>query len=67
MPEEDHSAKIGRDAESSAIITGDRNTATITITNYYYSESKTAIPLESRDADDENLLCPYRGLFHFGT
>jgi tetratricopeptide (TPR) repeat protein len=66
MREEDRSAKLGGSADSSAIITGDRNTATITITNYYYSESKTAIPLESTNADNENLLCPYRGLFHFG-
>ncbi|UNU23620.1 WD40 repeat domain-containing protein [Microcoleus vaginatus] len=66
MAEEDHSAKIGRDAESSAIITGDRNTATITITNYYYSENTTVVPVDSTDAVDEKLPCPYRGLFHFG-
>ncbi|MGI2906182.1 tetratricopeptide repeat protein, partial [Tolypothrix sp. VBCCA 56010] len=66
MPEEDRSAKVGGSADRSAIITGDSNTATITITNYYYRESTTVLPVESTDAADENLLCPYRGLFHFG-
>jgi hypothetical protein len=65
MREEDRSAKLGGSADSSAIITGDRNTATITITNYYYPENTTVIPVESTDAVDENLPCPYRGLFHF--
>ncbi|MBP5973335.1 tetratricopeptide repeat protein [Brasilonema sp. CT11] len=66
MTEEDRSAKVGGSADSSAIITGDSNTATITITNYYYRENTTVVPVESTDAADENLLCPYRGLFHFG-
>ncbi|WP_199341390.1 hypothetical protein, partial [Scytonema hofmannii] len=66
MPEEDRSAKVGGSADRSAIITGDRNTATITITNYYYRESTTVLPIESTDAADEILACPYRGLFHFG-
>ena len=66
MTEEDRSAQVGGSADSSAIITGDRNTATITITNYYYRENTTLVPTESTDAESENLLCPYRGLFHFG-
>ncbi len=66
MTAENRSAKVGGSADSSAIITGDSNTATITITNYYYRENTTLIPVESTDATDENLLCPYRGLFHFG-
>ena len=66
MTEEDRSAKVGGSADRSAIITGDSNTATITITNYYYRESTTVLPIESTDAADENLPCPYRGLFHFG-
>ena len=63
--EEDRSAKLGGSADTSAIITGDRNTATITITNYYYGEETTVVPTESTDAADEALPCPYRGLFHF--
>jgi hypothetical protein len=47
MTEEDRSAKVGGSADRSAIITGDRNTATITITNYYYRENTTVIPVES--------------------
>jgi WD40 repeat protein len=66
MTEENRSAKVGGSADRSAIITGDRNTATITITNYYYRENTTVVPIESTDADNENLPCPYRGLFHFG-
>jgi hypothetical protein len=62
----DRSAKVGGSADRSAIITGDSNTATITITNYYYRENTTVVPIESTDAADENLPCPYRGLFHFG-
>ncbi|MFB2771208.1 tetratricopeptide repeat protein [Pelatocladus sp. BLCC-F211] len=67
MPEEDRSAKLGGSADSSAIITGDSNTTTITIINYnYYHENTTVVPIESTDAADENLPCPYRGLFPFG-
>ncbi|BAY91216.1 MULTISPECIES: WD40 repeat domain-containing protein [unclassified Tolypothrix] len=66
MTEEDRSASVGGSALSSAIITGDRNTATITITNYYYRENTTVLPVNSTDAPDESLPCPYRGLFHFG-
>ncbi len=62
---EDRSALIGGSADRSAIITGDRNTATITITNYYYRENTTVVPIESTDIENENLPCPYRGLFHF--
>ncbi|NEU71341.1 hypothetical protein PI95_001755, partial [Hassallia byssoidea VB512170] len=65
MPEEDRSAKVGGSADRSAIITGDSNTATITITNYYYRDT-TVVPIESTDVSSENLVCPYRGLFHFG-
>jgi WD40 repeat protein len=66
MTEEDRSAKVGGSALSSAVITGDRNTANITITNYYYHESTTVLPIDSTDAEYESLPCPYRGLFHFG-
>lgn len=67
MTEEDRSAKVGGSADRSAIITGDSNTATITITNHnYYHENTTVIPIESTDAADDELPCPYRGLFHFG-
>jgi hypothetical protein len=63
---EDRSAKVGGSADSSAIITGDRNTATITIINYNYRENTTVVPIESTVATDETLPCPYRGLFPFG-
>lgn len=64
---DNRSAKLGGSAESSAIITGDRSTATITITNYYgYREAPKVEPVESTEGGDENLPCPYRGLFHFG-
>ena len=67
MIEEDRSVKVGENADGSIIIPGDRNTATITITNYYYSEDTREKLVESTDtASDENLPCPYRGLFHFG-
>ncbi|MGD1806705.1 tetratricopeptide repeat protein, partial [Dapis sp. BLCC M126] len=62
---DNRSAQLGGSANSSAIMTGDNNTATITITNYYYRESTTVL-VESVDTADENLFCPYRGLFHFG-
>jgi tetratricopeptide (TPR) repeat protein len=59
-------ASVGGRADHGASVTGDRNTTTVTITNYYYRESTTVVPIESADADDKNLPCPYRGLFHFG-
>ncbi|QIR40777.1 hypothetical protein HCG51_31510 [Tolypothrix sp. PCC 7910] len=66
MTEENRSVKVGGSADSSAIQTGTGNTATITITNYYYREDTTVVPIESTVAANENLPCPYRGLFHFG-
>jgi hypothetical protein len=59
-------ANVGGSADNGAVITGDSNTATITITNYYYRETTSVVPIESANTDDENLSCPYRGLFHFG-
>jgi hypothetical protein len=51
----------GTNAATSA--TGD---ATVII-NYYYREDTRVVPVDSPDtAADENLPCPYRGLFHFG-
>ncbi|WP_414623221.1 hypothetical protein [Calothrix sp. CCY 0018] len=66
MTEENRSVEIGRDVKESVIIPGNSNTATITITNYYYREQTTVTPVASTDTADENLPCPYRGLFHFG-
>ncbi|HLP90796.1 MAG TPA: WD40 repeat domain-containing protein [Nostocaceae cyanobacterium] len=41
--------------------------AIITITNYYYREQPQTVYAESADISvNENLPCPYRGLFHFG-
>lgn len=61
---EDRSAKVSGSADRSAIITGDRNTATISITNYYYRENTSVVAIDT-DTENENLPCPYRGLFHF--
>ena len=65
---DNRSAQLGGSADSSAIITGDSNTATITITNYYYREEARVAQFESDNdaAIDDNLPCPYRSLFHFG-
>ncbi|MEI2582352.1 pentapeptide repeat-containing protein, partial [Scytonema sp. PRP1] len=48
-------------------IQGDYNTQ-IHITNYhYYREDIRTAPVESaKTSADDNLPCPYRGLFHFG-
>ena len=62
---DNRSVKLGGSVGESIIIPGDRNTATITITNYYYrEEARVASGVES--AETEALSCPYRGLFHFG-
>ncbi|MBD2772519.1 WD40 repeat domain-containing protein [Iningainema tapete] len=46
--------------------TGEGN-AVINITNYYYREDIKVAPVTSADTNtDDNLPCPYRGLFHFG-
>jgi hypothetical protein len=50
---------------------GDGNQTTVdqsrhvTIINYYYREEVKELPAGS-DATADNLICPYRGLFHFG-
>ena len=36
------------------------------IYNYYYREESRSVAVESAAASDDNLPCPYRGLFHFG-
>jgi len=46
-------------------IHGDNNKQ-VQIINYYYREAIKTIAAESADTDNENLPCPYRGLFHFG-
>ncbi|MDZ8090218.1 MAG: hypothetical protein RMY16_32405, partial [Nostoc sp. DedQUE12b] len=35
------------------------------IYNYHYGEGTQVVPVESTDAADKILPCPYRGLFHF--
>ena len=42
------------------------NNKQVQIINYYYREATKAVIYESTDTDNENLPCPYRGLFHFG-
>lgn len=44
---EDRSAKVSGSADRSAIIIGERNTATISITNYYYRETTAAVPIDT--------------------
>jgi WD40 repeat protein len=65
--------KIGEDVNSSTIISGDGNVgvqgdrAIITISNYYYREDIKVAPVTPADINaDDDLPCPYRGLFHFG-
>ncbi|MFM6344906.1 MAG: hypothetical protein ACKPFK_07125, partial [Dolichospermum sp.] len=36
------------------------------ITNYYYRDEVTLVPSDSPNTIDEDIPCPYRGLFHFG-
>jgi hypothetical protein len=37
----------------------------VTIYNYYYREESRTVSVESAEPDND-LPCPYRGLFHFG-
>ncbi len=67
---ENRSIQIGEGINSSSVISGDGSVgvhgdrATIAITNYYYREDTKVVTVDTDT--DENLPCPYRGLFHFG-
>ncbi|EAZ93039.1 nSTAND1 domain-containing NTPase [Crocosphaera chwakensis] len=64
MSEQDRIKQTVSEAEYAATsATGD---AIITITNYYYREEANVNSVEADDSVDDNLPCPYRGLFHFG-
>ncbi|NCR56175.1 MAG: S-layer homology domain-containing protein [Microcystis aeruginosa L211-07] len=52
--------------EAQYAATSGTGNASITITNYYYREEARIAPADSADVADDNLPCPYRGLFHFG-
>ncbi|NCS57349.1 MAG: WD40 repeat domain-containing protein, partial [Microcystis aeruginosa G11-04] len=52
--------------EAQYAATSGTGSATITITNYYYREEARITPADSAHVADDNLPCPYRGLFHFG-
>ncbi|NCR68960.1 MAG: WD40 repeat domain-containing protein, partial [Microcystis aeruginosa LL11-07] len=52
--------------EAQYAVTSGTGNATITITNYYYREEARITPADSAHVADDNLPCPYRGLFHFG-
>ncbi len=56
---------IEQGVDNSAITTG--NGKVITITNYYYREDIKVAPVTLAEINaDDDLPCPYRGLFHFG-
>jgi len=58
-----YSSKFEESVDS--VVVGENNT----IYNYfYYREDVSAKPVESQEtaAEQQKLLCPYRGLFHFG-
>jgi hypothetical protein len=52
--------------EAAYAATSATGNAAIYINNYYYREEVRVAPVESAEASDKNLPCPYRGLFHFG-
>ena len=55
--------RVGEARQSAVTTTGD---AVVHITNYYYREVSQVDPAESdRASSDDELPCPYRGLFHF--
>ena len=60
---EDRSIQVGQGISRSNVISGDL--ATITITNYYYREDTKVVTVESGDTDEQEIPCPYRGLYHF--
>jgi len=52
--------------EAQYAATSARGSAVINITNYYYREDVAVTPVKLADPSaDENLSCPYQGLFHF--
>ncbi|MBE9002618.1 pentapeptide repeat-containing protein [Nostoc sp. LEGE 12447] len=61
---EDNKAVLG---DSNSVVQGNHNTQNIHITNYYYHEDiRVAFVKPTSDAfTDEELPCPYRGLYHF--
>jgi uncharacterized protein YjbI with pentapeptide repeats len=53
--------------ETQYAATSGTGSAVINITNYYYREDIRTAPVQSaKTSADDNLPCPYRGLFHFG-
>jgi uncharacterized protein YjbI with pentapeptide repeats len=54
--------------ETQYAATSATGSAVINITNYHYyrEDIKTAPVNSAKTSADDNLLCPYRGLFHFG-
>ncbi|MDF5719550.1 MAG: hypothetical protein PUP91_03455, partial [Rhizonema sp. PD37] len=67
---EDRSIQVGQDISSSNVISGNSNVgvqgdrATITITNYYYREDTKVVTVDT-NTDNQEIPCPYRGLYHF--
>ncbi|WP_439330041.1 nSTAND1 domain-containing NTPase, partial [Brasilonema bromeliae] len=53
--------------ETQYAATSATGSAVINITNYYYREDIRTAPVNpAKTSADDNLPCPYRGLFHFG-
>ncbi|BDI14286.1 hypothetical protein ANSO36C_00880 [Nostoc cf. commune SO-36] len=61
-----HSSQEQENLLNDNSVGGDLTFAPVQIINYYYREEARLVPSDPTDAVDEYLLCPYRGLFHFG-
>lgn len=62
MPEDSPQYNSQFQKEVKGVVVGEGNT----IYNYYYSQEVTPPTTRERSNFDEDLPCPYRGLFHIG-
>ncbi|ACC79697.1 WD40 repeat domain-containing protein [Nostoc punctiforme] len=63
MAEENSNYSSRFENEVKSAVVGEKN---IIYNYFYYREEARVEPVDSTDAADEYLPCPYRGLFHFG-